>query len=96
MLQKLNFVIFCNEKNNLTILKEENLNTIKKKIKKTKASEIEIDLSSLNIIEASKLAVLSSALYYGKNPEGKIKCRLQSAGIRNFITGLALHNIEFV
>ena len=78
------------------LLKEKNINTLKQKIKTAKNSDIELDLSSMNIIEASKIAVLSSAVYYGTNPTGKIKCRLKSDNIKNFIAGLDLQNIEFV
>ena len=79
-----------------TCVKEKNIDLIKEKIRKSKSSVIELDLTSMNIIDASKTAVLSSAIFYGKHPEGKIKCRLQSDNIKNFIAGLSIKNIEFI
>lgn len=78
------------------ILKDKNIDLIEKKVRKAKTSEIELDFSAMNIIEASRAAVLSSAIFYGKHPEGRIKCRLQSENIKNFVAGLALGNIEFI
>lgn len=75
---------------------DKNINLIKQQIKKAKTSELEIDLSSMNVLEASKVAVLSSAIHYSKYPEGKIKCKLQSDNIKNFISGLSIPNLEFI
>lgn len=80
----------------MTMLKEKNINIIEEKVRSSKSEELELDLSSLNVLDASRAAVLSSAIFYGKHPEGKIRCRLQSENIKNFVAGLALGNIEFI
>lgn len=80
----------------MTSILEKEINTIRKKIQQSKSTEFELDLSSMNIFEASKVAVMSSALYYSKNPDGKIKCKLKSDNIKEFIAGLSIQNIEFI
>lgn len=74
----------------------ENINLIKQRIKRAKSLDFELDLSAMNLLDAAKVAVLTSALYYTKNPEGKIKCKLQSENIKSFISTLAVKNLEFV
>ena len=97
MLQKLIFYAKSAETHNMiTLLKEKNINIIEEKVRSSKSEELELDLSSMNILDASRAAVLSSAIFYGKHPEGRIKCRLQSENIKNFVAGLALGNIEFI
>lgn len=72
------------------------MKSIKNMLKKTGNAEFELDLRSMNVIDATRAAVLLSSVFYGKNPDSKIKCRLYSAGIKSFISGLSVPNIEFI
>ncbi len=78
------------------ILERENLNFIREQIKKSRTSNIELDFSKMEVLEASKAAVISSAMLYKKYPESKIKCHLKSDGMKSFIAALSIRNIEFV
>lgn len=72
------------------------LEDIKNYIKKCKGAEFSMDLSSLNIIDAAKILMISSAYYYGRFPEGKIKYRCMSDEIKYLIGGFAVNNLELV
>ncbi len=58
--------------------------------------EISLDLSSLNIFDAAKILVLSSAYHYGKYPDGKIKCHCNSDTIKSLIADISTSNLELV
>lgn len=75
---------------------EEILEHVEKYINKNECKEMGIDLSGLNVFDASKILLLSSALHYNKYPEGKLKCKVKSKGIENLITGLSTRNLEIV
>lgn len=80
------------KKNNST----EILERIETHIKEHDCREMGIDISFMNIFDASKILLLSSALHYSKYPEGKLKCKVQSKGIENLIGGLCTRNLEIV
>ncbi len=65
-------------------------------IKVSHSDEITLDLSALNIIESLKVLVLSSAYYFQKYPQGKIKCKTYSKNMDNVASGLITGNIEFI
>lgn len=69
---------------------------VKKHIKKYDCPEIELDLSNLNILDAVKVLVLSSAYHYKKYPLGKLKCHTQSDEMKALVTGFSMSNLEFV
>lgn len=71
-------------------------NMVKEYIKKCSSSVIELDLSALNIIDAAKILVLSSAYHYKKFPDGKLKCHTQSKDIENLLTPFAIPNLEIL
>lgn len=70
--------------------------TIKNYIKSSRSTEIEIDLSSLNIIDSVKVLVLSSAYHYTKHPDGKLKCHTSSSEIKQLLAPFAMQNLELV
>ncbi len=72
------------------------LERVKSYIKKYDCPEITLDLSSLNIFEASKVMVVSSVYHSQKYPKGKLKCHVASQNIINFIAGLPVKNLEIV
>lgn len=69
---------------------------IKNSIKKANSPEILIDLSAMNILDATKIMVLSSAYHYQKFPQGKIKCKLSDSQRCNFINPFITNNLELV
>ncbi len=72
------------------------LENIQKYINKFDCPEMTLDLSKLNILDAAKVMVLSSAYHYKKYPEGKLKCRVQSDNVKNFVSGFSTVNLEVV
>lgn len=70
------------------------LENIQKYINKFDCPEMILDLSKLNILDAAKVMVLSSAYHYKKYPEGKLKCRVRSDSVKNFVSGFAAVNLE--
>ncbi len=70
------------------------LDDIKKYINKYECPKISLDLTKLNILDAARIMVLSSAYHYKKYPNGKITCRVQSDNVKNFISGLTTENLE--
>ena len=76
------------------ILERENLNSIREQIKKSRTSNIELDFSKMEVLEASKAAVISSAMLYKKYPESKIKCHLKSDGIVNSVSSVVCSSQE--
>ena len=72
------------------------LENIQKYINKFDCPEMTLDLSKLNILDAAKVMVLSSAYHYKKYPEGKLKCRVQSDSIKNFVSEFSAVNLEVI
>ncbi len=69
---------------------------IKKYIAKSRKSEFSMDLSSLNIIDATKILAVSSAYFYGKFPNGKIKYRHEVQEIDHLLSNFSIKNLELV
>lgn len=76
-----------------------NKNNLDKKIQTVKAAfckdlsfEYEFDLSRLNLIDASKTALILSAELMKKNPRSKINCLLADREILNTIAPRKLKN----
>lgn len=72
------------------------LEHIEKLIDDGSSREIGIDISGLNMFDASRVMLLSSALFYSRYPGRKLTCKVQSAGIKNLIAGLSAKNLEIV
>lgn len=72
------------------------LDKFKKFIKSHDCPELTLNLSSLNIFDATKFVLLSSAYHYQKYPSGKIKYQVESDDIKNLILDFAGTNLEFV
>lgn len=72
------------------------LNDVKKYINKFDCPELKLDLSKLNVLDATKVMVISSAYHYNKYPKGKIQCRVQSDSIKNLVTNFAAINLEVI
>lgn len=68
----------------------------KKYVDKCNSSDIVVDLSDLNVFDAMKFIVLSSAYHYQKYPTGKMKCRVASDDIKSFASSFCTSNLELV
>jgi len=68
---------------------------IKDYIRKYECPELTIDIGSINIMDAAKIAVMTSTFHNSKYPDGKLICKTQSA-IKNIISGTVTKNLEFV
>lgn len=79
-------------KGNNTDLK---INSVKKYIANTDCKHLKMDISTLNPIEASKIAVLSSTNHYLKYPKGILDCVVKSKNIIDLIKPLILGNVRF-
>lgn len=68
----------------------------KKYIDKCEVSEVAVDLSDLNVFDAMKFIVLSSAYHFQKFPTGKLKCHVASDDVKNFASSFCTANLELV
>ena len=66
----------------------------KKYIEKQNCSDIFIDLSGVNIFDAMKFIVLSSAYHFQKFPTGKLKCHVASDDVKTFVSSFCTANLE--
>lgn len=72
-----------------------NINCYKEYIDKY-GENFSADLSSMNVFDSLKFAVLSSAYFYQKFPESTLKCKVNSADLKNLVTSFKVQNLEFV
>lgn len=57
---------------------------------------LSMDISHLNIIDASKVTLVCSTYHWAKYPEGKINWKISSDRIKELISPLNLGNINLV
>lgn len=56
-----------------------------------------IDLSNLNLFDATKTIIITSAYYFHKNPEKKVRYKVSAPNIQNLLTDIPMSNmIELV
>lgn len=67
---------------------------IKGFINKNKCDEFEADISLLNLIDASRTALLCSTYHFSKYPEGRIYWDLRDEQTRELIAPMRLVNME--
>lgn len=75
---------------------EKILDNVKNYINKFDCPEMTLDLTELNILDATKVMVLSSAYHYQKYPEGKVKCRVQSDNVKKLVAVFVTENLEVI
>ncbi|MBO6087465.1 hypothetical protein J6P92_03860 [bacterium] len=83
--------IFCML--NLTFKTSEDF---KNYINTTNERDFAVDVTSMNIFDSLKFMVMSSAYFYQKYPEEKLKCKIKSNDIRSLISAFEVKNLEFV
>lgn len=69
--------------------------SIKNYIKDHDCPYLSMDVSNLNIIDASKVTILCSTYHWAKYPEGKISWKIASNEIKDLVSPLNLGNIKF-
>lgn len=66
---------------------------IKSYIDKCNCSKIRLDLSALNILDATKAMMLSSAYHYRKFPEGRLVCKTKSDEVKGMLSSFKVGNL---
>jgi anti-anti-sigma regulatory factor len=70
--------------------------SIKNYIKENDCPDLSMDISSLNIIDASKITILCSTYHWAKYPDGSVSWLINSDEIRELVKPLNLGNINLV
>lgn len=70
--------------------------SIKKYINDHDCPTLSMDISRLNIIDASKVTVLCSTYHWAKYPEGQISWKISSEEAKELINPLNLGNINLI
>lgn len=63
---------------------------------KNDCPNLSMDITNLNIIDASKVTVLCSTYHWAKYPNGKINWKTNSPELKDLIHPLNLGNINFI
>ena len=83
-----------------TVLKQDNpinlVKSIKNYISEHDCPDLSMDISHLNIIDASRITVLCSTYHWAKYPDGKISWKISSPEIKDLIKPLNLGNIRLI
>lgn len=69
---------------------------IKKYIKENDCPDLSMDVSHLNIIDASKVTILCSTYHWAKYPNGEISWKINSPEVKDIINPLSLGNIRLI
>ncbi|MBQ3312030.1 hypothetical protein IJG72_08135 [bacterium] len=75
---------------------DEILNSIKTSIRKNKFKNMTIDISSLNIFDASKIISMASTYHFLKFAQGSINWIVKSKEVEKMLKPLNLGNIKFI
>lgn len=78
---------------NLTFKTSEEFNNY---LKSTNDTDFAIDTTEMNVFESIKFMVMSSAYFYQKYPQEKLKCKIKSNDIKTLISNFEVRNLEFV
>lgn len=88
------------DKSDYIELKIEKSEEISDKVKESLAGvnspDITVDLSSMNMLDAAKVMVLTSVYHSGKFPDGRIRCKISGNSGYNFIGPFITKNLELV
>lgn len=72
------------------------INVFKDYVNSGHCGDFAIDMSNKNIFDSLKFIVLSSAYFYQKYPENKLKCIVNSEDVKSLISSFDVKNLEFV
>lgn len=68
--------------------------SVKSYIKENDCPTLSMDISHMNIIDASKVTLLCSTYHWAKYPQGEVNCVINSPEIKNIINSLNLGNVK--
>lgn len=77
-------------------LANKNLEDLNKYIDRNNCTNMTVDISELNIFDASKIATLGSTIHYMKYPEGSINWIVNSNKVKEYTTSMNLGNSLFI
>ena len=80
----------------MKIVENNEFTNIEKYFEGFKNQDFFVDLSSANIFDSLKFAVLSSTYLSQIAPDTKMKCKVESEDIRSLILSFKINNLEFV
>lgn len=72
------------------------LENIKSTIRKSKSANMTVDISMLNLIDASKIATMASTYHFLKFAQGSINWIVSSKEIEKILKPLNLGNSKFI
>lgn len=72
------------------------IESIKKYISENECPHLKMDISNLNIIDASRVTILCSTYHWAKYPHGEISLKTNSSALDEIIKPLNLGNIKLV
>lgn len=70
--------------------------SVKSYILKNDCPTMSMDISKLNILDASKITILCSTYHWAKYPNGRISWKINSDEIKNLVKPLNLGNIRLI
>lgn len=70
--------------------------SIKNYIRENDCPTLMMDISHLNIIDASKVTVLCSTYHWAKYPNGEIQWKISSDEVKDLVKPLNLGNIKLI
>lgn len=75
---------------------KKNLEVLNKYIDTNNCIDMTVDISALNILDATKVATLGSTIHYMKYPEGQINWIVNSKKVKEYTTPMNLGNSHFI
>ena len=76
--------------------RNKNLEKLNTYIQNSNSQYMTVDISSMNIIDASAVASLGSTMHYIKYPEGAISWIVNSTKVKEYTTSMNLGNSKFI
>lgn len=70
--------------------------SIKDYIKENDCPALSMDVSHLNLMDASKVTIVCSTYHWAKYPNGKISWKINSPALKELIKPLSLGNIRLI
>lgn len=65
-------------------------------IRDNECPNLSMDISYLNVIDASKVTLLCSTFHWSKYPEGNISWKISSSDVKDLVNPLSLGNIRLI
>lgn len=72
------------------------VNSINDYISNHNCSKLSLDVSHLNIFDASKVTIICSTYHWAKYPKGKISWKISSNEVKELVKPLNLGNIQLI